>query len=360
MAEQTVATAPAEESQKAPRRRRPFLRYLAVRFGVSCLLLVGVTLVTFTLTNLVPGDPVASALGQRAAEDEATVAAFRERYGLDEPLYVQYGIYLSNLARGDLGISQQTHRPVLQDLRAAVPATLELALWAVFFSLLIGVLFGVWSAYKRGKVTDQVLRVVSLTGLSVPTFWMAMVLFYVFSYRLRVVPGSGRLSPLITPPPRRTGLMTVDSLLAGRFDAFLDASAHLILPVAVLTMYTVGLLTRFVRSAVLEVLDQDYVRAAQAKGLSRPRVLFSYVLRGAALPILTVVGLAFGTLLSGTVLVESVFSWQGLGSYAFKSATSLDLPGVMGVGLVVGLIYLVTNFVVDILYGVLDPRVRVS
>lgn len=318
------------------------------------------TIVTFTLTNLVPGDPVASALGQRAAEDPEAVAEFRARYGLDEPLPIQYLIYLGNLLHGDLGISQQTHRPVLKDLAVAVPATLELAICAIILSLALGLVLGVWAAYRRGKVADQVLRVVSLAGLSVPTFWLAMVLFYLFYYQLRIAPGSGRLSPAETPPPVRTGLMTVDSLLAGRFDAFLDAAAHLALPVTVLTLYTVGLLTRFVRSAVLEVLEQDYVRAAKAKGLRGWRVLTAYVLRGAALPILTVVGLAFGTLLSGTVLVESVFAWPGLGTYAFKSASSLDLPGVMGVGLVVGIVYLVTNFVVDLLYGVLDPRVRVA
>lgn len=359
------ASTPSPRSARAasnrPRRASGgLLRYILVRLAVSVLLLFGVTLVTFALTTIVPGDPVASALGQRAAEDPAAVAAFRAKYGLDQPWFVQYGIYLGNLLHGDLGISQQTHRPVATDLASAVPATLELALGAITLSLIFGVVFGVWAAYRRGKVTDQVLRVVSLTGLSVPTFWMAMVLFYTFYYKLRLAPGSGRLSPILSPPPKQTGLVTVDSLLAGRFDAFMDASAHLVLPVLVLTLYTVGLLTRFVRTSVLEVLEQDYVRAAYAKGLTGRKVLFSYVLRGAALPILTVLGLAFGTLLSGTVLVESVFAWPGLGTYAFKSASSLDLPGVMGVGLVVGVIYLITNFVVDLLYGVLDPRVRVG
>lgn len=353
-------SAAPERKGKAGSGGNRFLRYLATRFLVSIFLLIGVTVVTFILTNLVPGDPIAAALGQSAAEDPVIVENFKREHGLDQPVVVRYFMYLGNLAQGDLGMSLQSRRPVATDLAKAVPATLEIALGAIVLSLIFGVLFGVSAAYKRGKVTDQLLRVVSLIGLSLPTFWMAMVLFYTFYYRLRIAPGSGRLSPTLRPPPERTGLMTIDGLLAGRFDVFMDASAHLVLPVLVLALNTIGLLTRFVRTAVLEVLDQDYVRAAKAKGLSGPRVLFAYVLRGAALPILTIVGLAFGVLLSGTVLVESVFAWPGLGAYAFKSATSLDLPGVMGVGLVVGVIYLGINLVVDILYGILDPRVRVG
>jgi peptide/nickel transport system permease protein len=189
---------------------------------------------------------------------------------------------------------------------------------------------------------------------------MALVSFNFFFLQLRIAPGAGRLSPVLPPPPTVTGFYTVDSLLAGQWVTFTDALAHLMLPVFVLSLFTIGLLTRFVRTSVLEVLDADYVRAGRAKGLSSRRLLFGYVLRGASLPILTIVGLAFGTLLSGTVLVEAVFAWPGLGSYAYNSATSLDLPGVMGVGLVVGVVYLTINFAVDLLYGVLDPRVRLA
>jgi peptide/nickel transport system permease protein len=338
----------------------PLARYLLRRLGVSALLIVGVTLVTFVLTNLVPGDPVAANLGQRAAENPATVAAYRAHYGLDQPLPVQYVTYLGNLLRGDLGESQQTHRPVLVDLQSAVPATLEIAIGAIVLSVLIGVGFGVIAAVRRGRLADSVLRLVSLVGISVPTFWLALVAFYVFSFQLDLAPGSGRLAPATTPPPHVTGLYTVDSLLAGEWETFGDALAHLMLPTLVLTLYTVGLLTRFTRSAVLEVLEQDYVRSARAKGLPGRTVLFRYVLRAAMVPILTVVGLAFGALLSGTVLVEEIFAWPGLGSYAYQAASHLDLPAVMGVGLLVGVIYLVINLVVDLLYGVIDPRVRIS
>jgi peptide/nickel transport system permease protein len=338
----------------------PLARYLLRRLGVSALLIVGVTLVTFVLTNLVPGDPVAANLGQRAAENPATVAAYRAHYGLDRPLPVQYVTYLGNLVRGDLGESQQTHRPVLSDLQSAVPATLEIAIGAIVLSVLIGVGFGVVAAVRRGKLADSALRVVSLVGISVPTFWLALVAFYVFSFQLDLAPGSGRLAPATTAPPHVTGLYTVDALLAGEWETFGDALAHLVLPTLVLTLYTVGLLTRFTRSAVLEVLEQDYVRSARAKGLPARTVLVRYVLRAAMVPILTVVGLAFGALLSGTVLVEEVFAWPGLGSYAYQAASHLDLPAVMGVGLLVGVIYLVINLVVDLLYGAIDPRVRIS
>jgi peptide/nickel transport system permease protein len=360
-----VVTPTARPSSKrtAPSEGRvghPFLRYALRRVGTSLLLVIGVTLVTFILTNLVPGDPVAAALGQRAAEDPAIVANFRAQYGLDRPLVVQYFTYLANLLHGNLGLSTTTHNEVTADLATALPATLEIAFGAIVLSIIIGVVLGTVAAYRRGKASDHVLRVVSLAGLSVPTFWLALVLYYVFYFKLHIAPGSGRLSSDFNTPPTVTGLYTVDALLAGQLDTFLDALSHLFLPVLVLTLYTVGLLTRFVRTAVLEILDQDYVRAARAKGLPADTVVWSYVLRGASIPVLTVVGLAFGSLLSGTVLVEAIFSWPGIGSYAYRAASHLDLPGIMGVGLLIGVMYLLVNLAVDLLYGVLDPRVRLA
>lgn len=336
----------------------PFAWYITRRIVISVALAIGVTVVTFILTNLVPGDPVAVALGQRAAEDPKIVAAFIEKYGLDHPLWQQYFIYLGNLVHGDLGISQLTRNPISDDLARAAPATLELALTTIALSLIIGVVLGTLAAYRRGKVSDQVVRVVSLFGLSVPSFWLALVLYYLFYYQWGIAPGSGRLSPEFTTPPTITGMITVDSLFAGQLDTFLDAMAHLFLPTLVLTLYTVGLLTRFTRTSVLEVLDQDFVRAAHAKGLSQSTVTVKYVIRASAVPILTVVGLAFGGLLSGTVLVESAFSWPGLGTYAYKAAANLDLTAIMGVGLLIGVIYIGVNFIIDVLYGVVDPRVR--
>lgn len=363
----SLASAPRDLTPSLPPTRGQgrrsgtgLLRYLGKRLLIAVLLLFGMTLVTFSLTNLVPGDPVAAALGQRAADDPQIVARFRAEYGLDQPLPQQYVSYVGRLLHGDLGTSWQTHRPVADDLAKAVPATMEIAFAAILAAGIIGIVMGAWSAYRRGRLTDQVLRLVSLIGISVPTFWMAIVCFYVFYYRLGIAPGSGRLSPGVTAPNRITGMYTVDALLAGQWATFLDAAAHLTLPALVLTLYTVGLLTRFSRTSFLEVLEKDYVRAAKAKGLPWRTVFFSYVLRAAAIPILTIVGLAFGSLLSGTVLVESIFAWPGLGSYAYQAAAKLDLLAVMGVGLVVGVVYLAVNLVVDLLYGFIDPRVKVG
>jgi peptide/nickel transport system permease protein len=360
----TVASNLLRGARRARRRgapqRHPLASYLVRRIFISVLLAIGVTLITFILTNLVPGDPVAAALGQRAAEDPAIVAQFNATYGYDRPLWEQYFIYLGNLFHGDLGISQLTRNPVSADLAQAVPATMEIAIGTIILSLAIGITLGTVAAYRRGKVSDQVVRVVSLAGLSVPTFWMALLLYYFFYFKWHIAPGSGRLSADFVTPPHVTGLYTVDALLAGQLDTFVDAAAHLFLPVLVLTLFTVGLLTRFVRTSVLEVLDQDYVRAARAKGLRSRTIIFSYVLRAAAVPVMTVVGVAFGGLLSGTVLVEQIFSWPGLGAYAFKAASNLDLPAVMGVGLIVGIIYLGVNLIVDILYSIVDPRVRLA
>ncbi len=354
--------APASARLVTDERRRlpPLVRYIGIRLGVSILLIFGVTLVTFTLTNLVPADPAQAALGERAASDPAVVAEFRKAQGLDKPVVVQYFVYLGHLLQGNLGVSTQTHNPVSQDLAVAFPATAELAIFVIVFSIIIGIGLGLYAALRHNRFTDQVIRIFSLGGISIPTFWLALAVFYIFFYQLHWAPGSGRLDPAAQAPPTVTGMYTIDALLAGQWDTFVDALSHLALPGLVLTLYTVGLLIRFARSAVLDILGLDYVTAARAKGLTSRRVIFGYTLRGALLPILTIVGLAFGSLLSGTVLTEQVFSWGGIGQYAYKAATTLDLPAVMGVGLIVGLVYIFTNFVIDVIYGLVDPRVRVQ
>jgi len=329
-----------------------------MRLGVGVLLVFGVTIVTFTLANLVPGDPVQAALGEQASNNPAIVAQFREDMGLDKPLPVQYITYLGNLIQGDLGTSVQTKTPVALELQRAFPATAELATGAIVLSALLGTGLGLWAALRRGKATDHIIRIVSLAGISAPTFWLALVAYYIVFYQLRLLPGSGRLSPAAIPPPNVTGFYTIDSALAGQWGTFMDAVSHLILPASVLALATIGLLTRFARSSVLEVLGLDYVRAARAKGLPPSTVTFRYVLRGALVPIITVVGIAFGSLLSGAVLTEKIFAWHGIGEYAFNGATRLDLPAVMGVGLIVGITYIFINLLVDVLYGFLDPRVR--
>jgi peptide/nickel transport system permease protein len=321
---------------------------------------LGVTLIAFVLTHLVPGDPAEANLGQRAGSDPVAVQVFRERYGLDKPLPVQYVVYLGNLLHGDMGESEQSRRPVRTDLAEYVPATAELALTAIVLSAFLGVALGVFAALHRDGWPDQVLRVVSLGGMSTPSFWLALVALYVFFYLLSWVPGSGRLDPGIPVPPRVTGMITVDALLSGQLDVFSNAVQHLILPACVLAAFNMSLFMRFTRSATLEVLQNDYVRTARAKGLSERSVVFGHVLRAASPPIITVIGLAFGNVMTGTVLVENIFSWPGIGQYSYRSATTLDLPAIVGVMLFVALVYILANLVVDVAYGVIDPRVRLT
>jgi len=322
------------------------------------VILFGITVISFTLTQAVPADPAVAALGQQATPEQ--LANYRELHGLDDPLVVQYLHYMQNLLHGDLGISQQTHNPVSDDLRSFVPATLELALLAMVMATVVGVGFGVLAALYRDRWPDHVLRVVSLSGISVPVFWLALILLYLFFYKWGMLPGGGRLDPSMRPPDHSTGLHTVDALLPGQGPVFVNALQHLILPAAVLAAASIGLLTRYTRSAVLDVIEQDYVRAARAQGLSERTVVIGYVLRAAMPSVITVIGLLFANVLTGAVLVENIFAWPGIGRYGYQAASTLDLPAIMGVSLFVAIVYLVVNFVVDLLYGVLDPRIRVT
>jgi peptide/nickel transport system permease protein len=324
------------------------------------LLGLGISLVAFVLTEMVPGDPAAANLGQAALSDPAAVHAFQVQYGLNKPLPEQYFIYVEHLLQGNLGISEQSHRPVLTDLEEYAPATAELALTSVLIAYVLGIALGVLSAVRRNKLTDQVVRVFSLAGVSAPTFWLALVALYVFFFELGWVPGGGRLNPAVLAPPHVTGLYTVDALLAGQWNVFADALEHLILPACVLAAYNVGLLTRFTRAAILEVIGNDYILAARAKGLPERTVLFRHVLRAALPSIITVAGLAFANVMTGAVLVESIFSWPGIGEYAYVSATTLDLPAIMGVTIVVAVIYIVINMGTDVLYAAADPRIHLG
>jgi peptide/nickel transport system permease protein len=324
------------------------------------LLAIGITLIAFCLTQLVPGDPAAANLGQRAIEDPVAVKAFREHYGLDKPLPEQYGTYLWRLVHGDLGESQQSHAPVTHDLGQYIPATAELAILSILIAVVVGVSLGVVAAVRRNKLTDHVLRVVSLGGVSMPTFWIALVALYVFFFKLNWLPGTGRLDPVVTAPPTHTGFYTIDALVAGQWSVAWNALRHLVLPALVLAAYNIGLLTRYTRTSVLEVISNDYVRAARAKGLAERTVIVRHVLRAALPSVITVIGLAFANVMTGAVLVENIFSWPGIGQYAYHSATTLDLPAIMGVSLFVAVVYIVVNFCVDVLYGVIDPRIRLA
>ena len=321
---------------------------------------IGVTFVAFVLTQLVPGNPALANLGPVTSADPVAVAAWRDRYGLDDPLPVQYGTYLSRLVRGDLGESQQSHRPVWTDLREAVPATAELAILSILLAIVVGVTFGVYAAVRQNRVSDHVLRVASLAGISMPTFWLALIALYVFFFRLGWFPGGGRLDPGVLPPDGPTQMHAVDAALARDWTVVRDALEHMILPAVVLAAFNVSLIMRYTRSAVLEVMNDDYVRAARAKGLPERTVVMRHVLRAALPAVVTVIGLVFANVLTGAVLVENIFAWPGIGQYAYRSSIELDLPAIMGVSLFVAVVYVTVNFVVDVLYGVIDPRIRVT
>ncbi len=323
-------------------------------------MLVGMTLISFILSQAVPADPVTANLGEQAAANPEVVAAFRARWGLDRPPHEQYAIYLWNVLHGDLGTSITTKQPVAADLRRHLPATIELAVAAMAIGIIVGIPLGMLAAAKRDRPVDQIARVISLVGTSMPIFWLGLVAIVIFYAWLGWAPSPGRLSARLEPPPFVTGFVLVDALLAGRTDAAVDALKHLALPAIVLSSYSLGVITRVMRGGMLEVLGEDYVRTARAKGASERAVMIQHAARNSLIPTLTVIGLSFGGLLSGAVVTESVFSWPGLGLYAFKSATSLDFPAIMGVGIVVATVYVLVNLVVDVAYGLLDPRIRVS
>lgn len=315
----------------------------------------GVSTAAFFLSNVVPTDPAAAALGGNARQEQ--VEAFREKYGLNKPIHIQYKIYMVNLTKGDLGNSLRTKRSIMSDIKEVFPATIELTLSALFVALLFGLPLGIIAAVNQDKLIDLMVRTIALVAGAVPIYWLALILINYFHAELGWVPGPGRLDAFIFPPPRVTGFMTIDTLLAKDFEAFWDALRHLILPGLVLGSFSTALVTRMTRSAMLEVLKQDYVRTAHSKGLAKRTVIYKHALRNAALPILTVSGNVLGSLLAGAVLTETIFSWQGLGSYATTGVTSLDVPAVMGVTLVAGISYSLINLLIDLSYALFDPRI---
>jgi peptide/nickel transport system permease protein len=323
-------------------------------------LLLGVTLVAFVLSHSVPADPVAAHLGQSALLDPEIVAAFKREWGLDKPLHEQYLAYLANLAHGNMGRSIVSKRPVEEDLAQYLPNTVLLATAAILIAVVLGVPLGMVSAVKRNAPIDHLVRAVALIGVSMPVFWLALVSLFLFYYRLDWMPGPGMLDNRFVAPPSVTGFLPIDALLVGDWGVFWNSLHHLILPAMVLSSFSIGLIARVTRSSMLEILSQDYMRTARAKGLKERIVVTRHALRNALIPTLTVIGLAYGNQLGGAVLTETIFSWPGVGRYAYQAASSLDFPAIMGVTMLIAAIYIGVNLIVDILYGVLDPRIRVS
>ena len=336
------------------------LKFIGKRLVYLVVMLFGVATLVFILTKMIPGDPTVANLSQRALNDPEIVAAYRAKYGLDQPLPVQYILYMKNLLQFDLGTSMRTNKPVLSELTRCYPATIELALFAIVIAAILGVSFGIISAIRRNSILDQTVRAISVTGVSIPSFWFALLVLYFFYYKLKLLPGPGRLSNAFTAPATVTGMYVIDSLLEGNIPKALDAVSHLILPGTVLAAFTMGLITRTARSNLLDVMSTDYIRTAKAKGLSRPGLIIRHALGNALIPVLTVIGLGLGNLLGGMVLVETIFNWPGVGQFAYESVLSVDFPSIIGVALLIALNYMVINTVVDILYGIIDPRVRCS
>jgi peptide/nickel transport system permease protein len=334
--------------------------YIAGRLALALVALAGLTVITFVVSHAVPSDPIVANLGQQASQRPEIVAAFRAKLGLDQPLQTQYLRFLRGLVVGDLGISINTRRPVTRDLAQFLPATIELSTVAIVFAVAIGLPLGVLSAIYRDSPVDHLARLVSLVGVSIPIFWLATVSLVVFYAALGIAPGPGRLGPGISAPPPLTGLYLIDAPLAREGDVFRSALAHLMLPALVLSSAIMGLVTRVTRSSMLEVLAQDFMRTARAKGVAEPVVITRHALRNALIPTVTILGLAYGGLLSGAVMTETIFAWPGLGRYAFEAAVSNDFPSIMGVTFIIALMYVLANLAVDVLYGVLDPQIRYS
>jgi peptide/nickel transport system permease protein len=333
-----------------------FLSYLFRRFVGIAAVLVGVSIVIFIISHVIPADPALVALGDHATQEQ--VVAFRAEYGLDKPLVEQYLIYVNGLFHGDMGKSIRTLRPVADDLRDFVPATIELALAALILSLVIGLPVGIWSSLWRDRLPDHVVRLFSILGASLPIFWLGLVLIGIFYYQLNWLPMGGRIDQFLQPPRTITGLYVVDSILTGNLDTLINSLVHLILPAFALGYYSAAVIARMTRSSMLEVLGQDYLRTARAKGLVERMVILRHALRNAMLPTLTIIGTTFGNLLGGAVLTETVFNWSGLGRYVTQSAVFLDFPAVMGVTLLAAVVYAITNLIVDLFYFVLDPRLQ--
>ena len=332
-----------------------YTSYLARRLVFMIFVIWGVSTITFISIYIVPRNPAYSMGGSWITPDQ--LEKFRSDWGFDRPLHEQYLGFFNRLLHGDLGISVRTRRSLNLELVDRYPATLELATISIISVILIGIPLGVISATKRNKPIDHFARIFSLIGVSVPNFYSGLMYLIIFYVGLGWV-SPGRLSPGLDPPLHITGMYTLDSLLAGNFKLFQDAFVHLIGPAFILSYWGVGIITRLTRSSMLDVLNKDYIRAARTKGVKERDVIYKHALKNALIPTITVVGLIFGAILAGAIIVESIFAWNGIGYFIWYSIYGMDLPAVMGMTLVITLIYTVINLFVDLLYGFVDPRIK--
>ncbi|WP_445487585.1 ABC transporter permease [Niallia sp. 03133] len=316
----------------------------------------GVTFVSFMLSHVIPGDPASMMAGQRASKE--ALAEIRVQLGLDQPVWIQYMDYMKGLLAGDLGISIRTQKPVIEDLAAFFPATLELAVAAFFIAIVVGIPLGILAAVKKNSFWDHASRLFTISGVSTPVFWSGLVMILIFYGKLNWFPANGRLDIGINPPTNITGFYLIDSLLSGDWIAFKSSIHHLFLPAIVLSFAQLAIITRQVRSSMLEVLEKEYIRTAIANGINGPFLLVQYALRNALIPTITVIGVSFGSLLGGAVVTETIFGWPGMGKYVVDSIAYLDFPAMMGFTLFISIGYVLINLVVDLSYYALNPQLK--
>jgi peptide/nickel transport system permease protein len=331
------------------------LRYTLRRIIALIPVLIGVSVIVFLFLHLIPGDPAEAMLGDRATT--ASVARLRTAYGLDQPWPNQYVLFMSHVVQGDLGRSIRSNNPVTAELGQRFPATVELTLLAMLLSVLIGIPAGIVSATRRGTLVDHTSMLVALVGVSMPIFWLGLMLAWFFGVQLKLLPFSARLDTGTRFVPI-TGLLLLDSVLRGDWAVFGQVVRHLALPALALSTVPMAIIARMTRGAMLDVLNQDYVRTARAKGLRDRVVVLGHALKNALLPVVTIVGLQVGVLLSGAILTETIFSWPGIGRWVFESIQFRDYPVVQSMTLVIAGIFVLANLVVDLSYAWLDPRVR--
>jgi peptide/nickel transport system permease protein len=335
--------------------------YIVRRLFMAVLVLVGVSIITFVIARIVPSDPAAIWVGPRAKP--AQVEEARHKLGLDRPLYEQYFRYVGQVLRGDFGISVNSRRPIVDELKVFLPATLELVVFSMILAIMVGIPLGVFAGASKNSAIDHVARVLAVISVSMPVFWLALLLQLFFVRDLRLLPLGGRVSrdiSLFAPIQHITGFYTIDAAITGNWSAFRDALVHLILPGLTLASYGIGLSIRMTRANIVEVLEQKYITAAWAAGLRRRTIYFRLALKNAIVPTLMVLGLTFVWQLTGAILVEIVFLWPGLGSYLTTAILNIDFPVVVSVTLVVTIFYVAVNLILDLLQAVIDPRVRLE
>lgn len=330
------------------------LRFAIRRVIETIPVLIGVVSIVFLFLHLIPGDAALVLLGERA--NEASLTRIRSQLGLDQPLYVQYGRYIASLSRLDVGKSVRTNRPVIDEALGRFPATIELALTALVISSVVGVSGGIIAGVGRGRFPDHVAQVFSLLGVSIPIFWLGLVLIWIFAVQLHWLPSDGRLAAT-TKYTQITGFVMIDAIIQGNSALFFDALSHLTLPALALSTVPMAVTMRMTRSAMLEVLRADYIRTARSKGLRERVITIRHAFKNASLPVVTTIGLQVGFLLSGAILTETIFSWPGIGRWVFESILNRDYPIVQGMSLIIAMIFVVVNLIVDLVYGALDPRI---